>query len=79
MKKSTIQPMKMLVPLIFITTIRVDSNLFEPKMLGRIVGKILCMLRSAVNVTGDASNTTFVAKSENCLNLKSYNRIKTNE
>jgi Na+/H+-dicarboxylate symporter len=42
------------------------------------VDRILDMLRTAVNVTGDASITTFVARSENCLDLNSYNRINTN-
>ena len=43
------------------------------------VDRILDMMRTAVNVTGDASITTYVAKSENCLDINTFNKVITDE
>ena len=40
------------------------------------IDRILDMTRTAVNITGDASITTFVGKSENCINISKFNNIK---
>ena len=45
----------------------------EGIMLIMAVDPILDMIRTAVNVTGDATVTTLVAKSEDCLNLDIFN------
>jgi Na+/H+-dicarboxylate symporter len=37
------------------------------------VDRLLDMIRTAVNVTGDATITTIVARSENSINMETFN------